>query len=132
MNPMDSISELEYQILENICTWEGVDHPECIGDENEVAKQFEIPVEDATRALRNLKAFGLIEECKARHSKHHDEKLAIEIGIFDPESSGAKFFFQFANELEDLTTDRAFDPRHVGTKALKAWMGRKQGPLRFY
>ena len=83
---MDSLSELEYQILENICTWEGVDHPECIGDEKEVAKQFEIPVEDATKALRSLKAFGFIEECKSRHSKHHDEKLAIKIGIYDPES----------------------------------------------
>ena len=83
---MEGLSELVYEILENICTWEGVDHPECIGDEREVAKQFEISVDDATKALRNLKAFGFIEECKATHSKHHDEKLAIEIGFFDPES----------------------------------------------
>lgn len=79
------MNELEREILENICTWEGVDHPECIGDVHEVAKQFEIPVDVAAKALRNLKAFGFIEECKARHSKHHDEKLAIEIGLFDPD-----------------------------------------------
>jgi hypothetical protein len=79
------MDELEYEILENIISWEEVDHPECIGDAAEVAKQFEIPVHQAEKALRNLKAFGFIEECKARHSKHHDEKLAIEIGFFNPD-----------------------------------------------
>ncbi len=78
------MNELEKEILENICSWEGVDHPECIGDVHEVAKQFEIPVDVAAKALKNLVAFGFIEERKARHSTHHDEQLAIKIGLYDP------------------------------------------------
>jgi len=69
-----------YEILSIVEECEEVDHPEMIPSPGRIRSDREF-----AQALDFLLEKGYVEICKARHSQHHDEDLAIELGIFDPE-----------------------------------------------
>jgi len=69
-----------YEILSIVEECEGIDHPEMIPSPQRIRQDPEFG-----DALDWLLAKGYVEVCKARHSSHHDEDLAIELGIFHPE-----------------------------------------------
>ena len=68
-----------FDILTIVDECEGIDHPEMIPSPERIRQDPEF-----AEALDYLLRKGYLEVCKARHSSHHDEQLAIEIGFFDP------------------------------------------------
>jgi len=70
-----------YEILSIVDECEAIDHPEMIPSPQKVRLDPQFG-----DALDSLLENGYVEVCKARHSTHHDENLAIDLGIFDPNS----------------------------------------------
>ncbi len=68
-----------FEILSIVEECEGMDHPEMVPSPEKIRHDPEF-----ADSLDFLIEKGYVEVCKARHSSHHDEKLAIYLGFYTP------------------------------------------------